>query len=82
MTRGGRGGRLKRGLLALRSVAPRLGANDDGAKLPATSAPRRQGHGASDHGDMLLYLSADNYGAKIRVHFLKSFHKGIFERIF
>jgi hypothetical protein len=76
MTQGGRGGRLKRGLLAPRSMAPRLGANDDGAKLPATSAPRRQGHDASDHGAMLLYLSTDDYGAKIRIHFLKSFHKG------
>jgi hypothetical protein len=46
-------------------------ANDDGAMLPATSAPRRQGHGA-----MPLYLGADDYGAKIRVHFLKSFRKG------
>jgi hypothetical protein len=51
------------------------GANDDGAKLPATSAPRRQGLGANDPGAMPLYLGADNYDAKIRVHFLKSFRK-------
>jgi hypothetical protein len=54
-------------------MTPRHGANDDGAMLPATSAPRRQGHGASDHGAMPLYLGADDYDAKIRVHFLKSF---------
>jgi hypothetical protein len=57
-------------------MAPRFGANDDGAKLPATSAPRRQGLGANDHDAMPLYLGADDYGAKIRIHFLKSFRKG------
>jgi hypothetical protein len=41
-----------------------------------TSAPRRQCLGASDPGAMPLYLSADDYSAKIRVHFLKSFRKG------
>jgi hypothetical protein len=57
-------------------MAPRHGANDDGAKLPATSAPRRQGLDAIDHDAMPLYLDADDYGAKIRVYFLKSFCKG------
>jgi hypothetical protein len=36
-------------------------------------APR---HGANDDGAMPLYLGADDYGAKIRVYFLKSFRKG------
>jgi hypothetical protein len=53
-----------------------LDAKIHGTMLPATSAPRRQGLGASDHGAMPLYLDANDYGAKIRVHFLKSFHKG------
>jgi hypothetical protein len=57
-------------------MAPRLGANDDGAKLPATSVPRWKGLGASDHGVMPLYLGADDYGAKIMIYFLKSFCKG------
>jgi hypothetical protein len=39
----------------------------------ATSAPRRQGLGASDPGAMPLYLGVDDYSAKIRVIFLKSF---------
>jgi hypothetical protein len=51
-------------------------ANDDGAKLPATSVPRCQGLGANDPGAMPLYLGADDYDTKIRVHFLKSFRKG------
>jgi hypothetical protein len=62
--------------LAPRSMAPRLGAKIHGAMLPATSASRRQGHGASDHGVMPLYLGADDYGAKTRVYFLKSFRHG------
>jgi hypothetical protein len=49
------------------------GANDDGAKLPATLAPRRQGFGANYPGAMPLYLGADDYDAKIRVYFLNSF---------
>jgi hypothetical protein len=53
-----------------------LGAKIHGAKLPATSAPRRQGHGASDPDVIPLYLGADDYDAKIKVHFLKSFRKG------
>jgi hypothetical protein len=57
-------------------MTPRHGANDDGAKLPATSAPRWQGLGAIDHGAMPLYLSADDYGANIMVYFLKSFRNG------
>jgi hypothetical protein len=57
-------------------MAPRQSANDDGAKLPATSAPRRQGLDASDPGAMSLYLGADDYDAKIRVYFLKSFRMG------
>jgi hypothetical protein len=57
-------------------MAPRHGANDDGAKLAATSAPRWQGLGANDPGAMSLYLGADDYGAKIRIYFLKSFRKG------
>jgi hypothetical protein len=40
------------------------------------SAPRRQGLDANDPGAMQLYLDADNYGAKIRVYFLKYFRKG------
>jgi hypothetical protein len=55
------------------------GAKIHGAIYPchvATSAPRRQGLGASDHGAMPLYLGANDYGVKIRVHFLKSFRKG------
>jgi hypothetical protein len=51
------------------------GANDDGAKLPATSVPRRQGLGTNYPGAMPLYLGADDYGAKIRVHFLNSFRQ-------
>jgi hypothetical protein len=42
----------------------------------ATSAPRQQGLGASDPDAMSLYLGADDYSAKIRVNFLKSFRKG------
>jgi hypothetical protein len=76
MTWGGREDGLKLGLLAPRSMAPRNDANDDGAKLPATSAPRRQGLGASDPGAMSLYLGVDDYGTKINVYFLKSFRKG------
>jgi hypothetical protein len=53
-----------------------LGANDDDVKLPATSAPRRQGLGANDPGAMPLYLGADDYSVKIRIYFLKSFRKG------
>jgi hypothetical protein len=53
-----------------------LGAKIHDAMLPATLAPRRQSHGASDHGVMTLYLGAIVDGAKIRVHFLKSFRKG------
>jgi hypothetical protein len=53
-----------------------LGAKIHGAMLPATSTPRRRGHGASDHDAMQLYLGADDYGAKIKVHFLKSFRMG------
>jgi hypothetical protein len=49
------------------------GAKIHGAMLPATSAPRRQGRGAGDHGVMTLYLGAIVVGAKIMVHFLKSF---------
>jgi hypothetical protein len=45
-----------------------LGAKIHGAKLSATSASRHP-------GAMPLYLGADDYGAKIRVHFLKSFRK-------
>jgi hypothetical protein len=54
-------------------MVPRHDANDDGAKLPATSAPRRQGLGINDPGAMPLYLGADDFGAKIRVYFLKIF---------
>jgi hypothetical protein len=43
MAQGGRVVRLKSGVLALRFMAPRLGANETGteasAKTPATSAP-------------------------------------------
>jgi hypothetical protein len=52
-----------------------LGAKIHGAMLPATSAPRRQGHGASDPGAMPLYLGSDDYGVKIRIYFLKSFRQ-------
>jgi hypothetical protein len=52
------------------------GVKIHGAMLHATSAPRRQGHGAIDPGAMPLYLGADDYGAKKRVHFLKSFRQG------
>jgi hypothetical protein len=41
----------------------------------ATSAPRRQGLGANDPDTMPLYLAVDDYGAKIKIHFLKSFRK-------
>jgi hypothetical protein len=54
------------------------GANDDGAKLPATLAPRRQGLGANDPDAMPLYLGADDYGAKIRVLFFKIFPQGAY----
>jgi hypothetical protein len=57
-------------------MAPSLGAKEADAKIPATSAPRRQGLSANDHGAMPLYLGADDYGAKCRVYFLKSFHQG------
>jgi hypothetical protein len=57
-------------------MVPRHGANDVGAKLPATSAPRRQGLGVNDPGAMPLYLGVDDYGAKINVYFFKSFRKG------
>jgi hypothetical protein len=55
------------------------GAKIHGAMHPRqvlTSAPRRQGLGVNDPGAMPLYLGADDYGAKIRVYFLKSFRKG------
>jgi hypothetical protein len=52
------------------------GAKIHGAMHPATSLPRRQGHGASDPGVMQLYLTANDYGAMRRVHFLKSFRQG------
>jgi hypothetical protein len=52
-----------------------LGAKIHGAMLPATSAPRRQVHDVSDPGAMPLYLDTDDYGAKTRVYFLKSFHQ-------
>jgi hypothetical protein len=57
-------------------MVPRLGAKIHGAMLSATSAPRRQGHGTSDHVAMPLYLGADDYGTKTMVHFLKSFRQG------
>jgi hypothetical protein len=57
-------------------MAPRHSAIVIGAKLPTTSAPRWQGLGANDPSAIPLYLGADDYGAKIRVHFLKSFRKG------
>ena len=63
MARGGRVGVIKgRG----------LGVNETGAKTPSTQAPRHQGHGA-----MPLYLGAGDCGAKLRVHFLKSFGQGL-----
>jgi hypothetical protein len=61
-------------------MAPKHGANDDGAKLSATSAPRWQGLGANDPGVMPLYLGADDYGAKIRVHFFEIFPQGAYLR--
>jgi hypothetical protein len=63
-------------------MAPRLGVNEAGAKHPATSAPLRQGLGTNDTGAILLYLGAGDYGAKNKVHFLKSFRQGIFEIFF
>jgi hypothetical protein len=62
--------------MAPSSLAPRHGAKIHGAKDNATSSPRRQGLGAMEPGAMPLYLGTDDYGAKIRVHFLKSFHNG------
>jgi hypothetical protein len=53
-----------------------LDAKIHGAMLSATSAPRRRGHGASDHDAIPLYLGADDYGAKTMVYFLKSFRQG------
>jgi hypothetical protein len=44
------------------------GAKIHGAMLPATSPPRWQ--------SMPLYLGANDYGAKRRVYFLKSFRQG------
>jgi hypothetical protein len=52
------------------------GTKIHGAMLSATSPPRRQGHDASDPSAMQLYLGADDYDAKRRVHFLKSFRQG------
>jgi hypothetical protein len=60
--------------------APSLGANEVGAKHPATSAPRRSGLGANDPGVMPLYLGTDDYGAKNMVHFLKIFPPGVYLR--
>jgi hypothetical protein len=57
-------------------MTPRHDAIVIGAKLPATSALRRHGLGAIDHDAMPLYLGADDYDTKIRVHFMKSFRKG------
>jgi hypothetical protein len=54
-------------------MMPRLGANEAGTKNPVTSAPRRQGLGTNDPGTMPLYLGVGDYGAKNRIHFLKSF---------
>jgi hypothetical protein len=50
-------------------MVPSLGANEAGAKHPATSAPRHQGLGANDPSTMSLYLGADDYGTKNKVHF-------------
>jgi hypothetical protein len=69
----------------------RLGANDDGAKLGANGdgakvLPRQRqlgvvgqvawGLGANVNGAKLCYLGASMDGAKLRVHFLKSFRQG------
>jgi hypothetical protein len=61
-------------------MAPRHGVNDDGVKFPATSAPRRHGLDANDPGAMPLYVDADDYGVKIRVHFFKIFPQGTYLR--
>jgi hypothetical protein len=54
-------------------MAPRLGANEAGAKTSSTSALRRQGLGANEAGAITLYLGVGDYDAKSKVYFLKSF---------
>jgi hypothetical protein len=61
-------------------LGAKLGANGDGAKV--LRRQRQFGVVGRVVGQVAWGLGANVDGAKTRVHFLKSFRQGVFEKIF